>query len=274
MQVGNVMSVLQNSYLYTSRNVANSINFTDTTDFTKRPFFAEEIEKIESKKDSVQSAESVVFDTSVESKDSKKMQSATDEKALNGETLDEEETQYVRELERIDRNVRAHEAAHIAAGAGVVTGGASFTYTRGPDGKMYATAGEVPITMKEGKTPEETIQNARQIVAAAMAPSDPSPQDYKVAASAAQMESKARSEQVREKAEEVEEALEKQEEAREKDSIEQNMASKVQDKSESKVSLQRDFNSNMREESLLRDYAIQSYKVNFTNPTPLLEIVS
>ncbi|WP_297812814.1 putative metalloprotease CJM1_0395 family protein [uncultured Helicobacter sp.] len=122
-----------------------------------------------------------------------------------GEKLDESEQQYVRELAAIDANVRAHEAAHVGAGAGVVSGGASFGYTRGPDGKMYATSGEVPISMKEGRTPEETIQNARQIISAAMAPSDPSPQDYKVAANAAQMEVQARNEQAKERAEEIEE---------------------------------------------------------------------
>lgn len=94
----------------------------------------------------------------------------------------------ISELASSDTKVRAHEAAHVAAGGGVVSGGANFSYTKGPDGKMYATAGEVPIDTSEGKTPEETIRKARQIVAAAMAPSDPSPQDYRVAASAAVME--------------------------------------------------------------------------------------
>lgn len=119
--------------------------------------------------------------------------------AITDEQLNESQIQEVRELEQIDRNVRVHEAAHIAAGAGVVTGGASFSYTRGPDGKMYATAGEVPISMDKGDTPQETIANARKIIAAAMAPSDPSPQDYKVAASAAQMEIEAKMELTQEK---------------------------------------------------------------------------
>ncbi|MDE5602817.1 MAG: hypothetical protein K2I71_02725 [Helicobacter sp.] len=122
-----------------------------------------------------------------------------DLRAINGEKLNESQIQQVRELEQIDRNVRAHEAAHIAAGAGVVTGGASFSYTRGPDGKMYATAGEVPISMEKEDTPQETIANARKIIAAAMAPSDPIPQDYKVAASAAQMEIEAKIELAQEK---------------------------------------------------------------------------
>lgn len=97
----------------------------------------------------------------------------------------------IAKLESADTKVRAHEAAHIAAGSGVVNGGANFSYTKGPDGKMYATAGEVPIDTSEGKTPQETIQKARQIAAAAMAPSDPSPQDYRVATTAAMMEMKA-----------------------------------------------------------------------------------
>lgn len=142
----------------------------------------------------------------------------TDEKkALNGENLSTSEMQLVRELESVDAQVRAHEAAHIAAGSGVVTGGASFSYTRGPDGKMYVTAGEVPISLKEGKTPDETIQNARQVQAAALAPADPSPQDYKVAASAAQMEAQARIEQTQEQVEELEKNLKKDNKAQNTD---------------------------------------------------------
>lgn len=102
------------------------------------------------------------------------------------------------ELQAIDTSVRAHEAAHLAAGGGVATGGASFSYVRGPDGKMYATGGEVPIDASEGNTPDETIRKAQQIRAAALAPSDPSPQDYKVAAQASLMEQSARIEKVKE----------------------------------------------------------------------------
>lgn len=103
----------------------------------------------------------------------------------------------VAQLRSTDSKVRSHEAAHIAAGNGVVTGGADFSYTKGPDGKMYATGGEVPIDTSEGKTPQETVQKARQIAAAAMAPSDPSPQDYKVAATAAIMEMRAHLEEAK-----------------------------------------------------------------------------
>lgn len=101
------------------------------------------------------------------------------------------------QLQSTDSKVRSHEAAHVAAGGGVVTGGANFSYTRGPDGKLYATGGEVPIDTSEGKNPSETIQKARQIAAAAMAPSDPSPQDYKVAATATMMEMRAHLEETK-----------------------------------------------------------------------------
>ncbi|OCX43055.1 hypothetical protein A7X81_07550 [Campylobacter ornithocola] len=133
-----------------------------------------------------------------------KKEQEKDEKTqkVNGKDLSNEEIKQVRELEKIDREVRAHEAAHQAAG-GALAGGASFGYTRGPDNKMYAVEGEVPIRMQKGNTPEETIANAMQVIAAAMAPADPSPQDYKVAANAMQMQNDARTEQAKLKAEEL-----------------------------------------------------------------------
>ncbi|CAM2962788.1 putative metalloprotease CJM1_0395 family protein [Helicobacter burdigaliensis] len=160
---------------------------------------------------------------------------------LNGKELEPSQVQYVRKLEQIDRNVKAHEAAHVAAGAGVTRGGASYTYTKGPDGKMYATAGEVPIALEKGDTPEQTIQNARQVIAAAMAPSDPSPQDYKVAASAAQMEIQARAELAKENAKEN--AEEKKEETSKNDKSQEKQQKDWQD----------------TQEKNKRDYAIRSY---------------
>lgn len=123
---------------------------------------------------------------------------ASSQKSFSSLEKNPQEMMIIMELSSIDTKVRAHEAAHIAAGSGIVNGGANFSYTRGPDGKLYATGGEVPINTSEGKTPEETIQKARQIQAAAMAPADPSPQDYKVAATAAMMELKAHLESAKE----------------------------------------------------------------------------
>ncbi len=68
---------------------------------------------------------------------------------------------------------------------------------------MYATGGEVPISFKKGRTPQETIANARQVKAAAMAPANPSPQDYSVANTATMMELKAQQELVKQMQEEL-----------------------------------------------------------------------
>ena len=100
----------------------------------------------------------------------------------------------VEELKSTDRAVRAHEAAHMAAGGSLVTSGASFSYETGPDGQRYAVAGEVGIDTSKGRTPEETLARADQIRAAALAPADPSGQDRAVATAAAQMAADARAE--------------------------------------------------------------------------------
>lgn len=234
------------------------------------------------------------FSEAIAQQESEQNTDITAPESPSGEKLDESEQQYVRELAAIDANVRAHEAAHIGAGAGVVSGGASFGYTRGPDGKMYATSGEVPITMKEGRTPEETISNARQIISAAMAPADPSPQDYKVAANAAQMESRARSEQAQERAEEIKEQLNDSKESQ--DSIESSnaLANPTNATNTSDSKRQVDFtaqNSNGESKNLFNNmqqkkpsygtneeglvaYAIRSYTANATNDSyiPRLEI--
>ena len=109
---------------------------------------------------------------------------------------DEKDAQ-IRELKQTEREVIAHEAAHQAA-AGEFGGGVSYSYTKGPDGKSYITGGEVPIKMKQGATPEETLRNMQQVQRTANAPADPSGQDMRVAAKAAAMASKARAQLSRE----------------------------------------------------------------------------
>lgn len=106
--------------------------------------------------------------------------------------LDDDERRALRELEARDREVRAHEAAHLAAAGGLALSAASFSFQRGPDGKMYAVGGEVSIDISEGGTPEETIARAERIRAAALAPAEPSAQDMHVAARAARMAAEAR----------------------------------------------------------------------------------
>lgn len=133
--------------------------------------------------------------------------SNTDEKTQNNEKevnkhaanpeqrLTEEQLKQLEELKQRDQEVRAHEAAHLAAAGQYAKGGPSFDYEKGPDGKNYAVGGEVSIdTSKVPNDPEATIQKAQQIRAAAMAPAEPSSQDRQVAAEAVQMEAQARAE--------------------------------------------------------------------------------
>ena len=105
--------------------------------------------------------------------------------------LSAEQQRQVQELREIDRKVRAHEQAHIAAGGDLVRGGATYTYQVGPDDKRYAVGGEVSIDASPGKTPEETIPKAQHIRETALAPAEPSAQDRSVASAASRMEADA-----------------------------------------------------------------------------------
>ena len=100
----------------------------------------------------------------------------------------------VQKLRERDREVRVHEQAHIAAGGQYVSGGASFSYQTGPDGRQYAIGGSVQIDCSPVPgNPEATEEKARAVRRAALAPANPSATDQHVAAKAAAMESRARS---------------------------------------------------------------------------------
>lgn len=109
-------------------------------------------------------------------------------------TLTEEEQRIVDKMQARDAEVREHEMAHIAAGAGLQISGPTYDYETGPDKQRYAIGGEVQIDVSPGRTPEETVDKAERIRAAALAPPEPSVQDLKVAAQAAQMGIEARRE--------------------------------------------------------------------------------
>ncbi len=98
-------------------------------------------------------------------------------------------------LKQTDREVRAHEQAHVAAGGGLVRGAASFGYASGSDGKLYAISGEVSIdTSPVPDNPDATVQKMMQVTRAALAPAQPSGQDRAVASAATKMEGQARQE--------------------------------------------------------------------------------
>ncbi len=106
----------------------------------------------------------------------------------------------IRQLQARDTVVRTHEAAHIAAGGGTITSGASYTYQKGPDGRDYAVGGEVGIDASPVPgDPKATIAKMATVRAAALAPAQPSAQDMAVAASASLAEAQARAEAYRKK---------------------------------------------------------------------------
>ncbi len=120
--------------------------------------------------------------------------------------LSEEERAHVDELKARDREVRAHEQAHAIVG-GQYAGAPSYTYQTGPDNQRYAVGGEVAIDVApvEGD-PEATIDKMSIVIAAALAPAEPSPQDRKVAALAQSQLTQAMAELLSQRAEERKEA--------------------------------------------------------------------
>lgn len=128
------------------------------------------------------------------------------ETSPNGEPLSESEQRQVEQFKARDQEVKIHEEAHVAAAGALFRGGPNYTYTKGPDGVRYRTGGSVQIDTSEGRTPEETIAKAQQIVRAALAPAEPSSTDRAVAAKARAQEADARAELAKEAAESSDEA--------------------------------------------------------------------
>lgn len=129
---------------------------------------------------------------------------ALDNKALKSESEkttdplnDPSSAEYaqVKELSARDREVRAHEQAHLSAAGRYATSGATFSYQTGPDGQQYAIGGEVSIDVSAvPDDPEATIAKMQVVQSAATAPAEPSSQDVRVAAQAAQTAAVARAE--------------------------------------------------------------------------------
>lgn len=127
-------------------------------------------------------------------------QNAKDEQQAQQQTPEEQEE--IESLAERDKEVRTHEQAHAAAG-GQYAGAPQYQYTTGPDNKSYVTDGEVSIDISEAQTPEQTVTKMQQVRAAALAPAQPSSQDLKVAAEAAQKAFEARKEIAQEKAQDA-----------------------------------------------------------------------
>jgi len=125
-----------------------------------------------------------------ENSESKQQQRGTEKNA--SEVFAEEKT--INNLQQRDLEVRTHERAHATVG-GSATGSPSFSYETGPDGKKYATSGEVSVDLSKVEgNPRATIAKMQKVHAAALAPTNPSIQDTRVAASAARAIVQAQSE--------------------------------------------------------------------------------
>lgn len=122
------------------------------------------------------------------------------------EEMRPEERSFLQMLRHRDQEVRAHEAAHVAAGGPYIRGGANFVFQNGPDGRLYAIGGEVSIdTSPVPNDPRATILKMQTVRRAALAPSQPSGADMTVASTASQRELQARLElaRLRDRGEEI-----------------------------------------------------------------------
>ncbi|TNC81660.1 MAG: hypothetical protein C9356_07305 [Oleiphilus sp.] len=129
------------------------------------------------------------------------------------------EERQINQLAARDAQVKAHERAHKAVG-GQYTGAISYVYQEGPDGKRYAVGGEVPIDASPvSGDPQATIDKMNVVKAAALAPSDPSAQDRRVASQAGQTIAEARLQLNEERREEAQQARAESGESREKPNL-------------------------------------------------------
>jgi len=161
----------------------------DTVDISPEGLAALQLEELVSHEDDGQTLATSLAELVAPEEDAE--EGAATARSAAGGPLTKEEQAQVRELKQRDLEVRAHEQAHKAAG-GDLAGSPHFEYERGPDGVSYAVGGEVGISLRAGRTPEETASNARRVRQAALAPAQPSAQDQAVAAEAAQLEAQAR----------------------------------------------------------------------------------
>ena len=135
-------------------------------------------------------------------------QAATAQEKDQQEKVEQQELEQTRELAQRDREVRTHEQTHASIG-GQYASSPSYTYERGPDGRLYAVAGEVKIdTSPVPNDPEATIEKAEIIQRAALSVAEPSGADRAVAAEARVMAVEARAELAKQKEMEAQERAE------------------------------------------------------------------
>ncbi len=84
-----------------------------------------------------------------------------------------------------DREVRAHEKAHLMSLGSAAASGIQLTTRRGPDGSVYAVGGGIKADLSPVPgDPRASLAKARSVLRAAAAPGNPSAADMRVAADA------------------------------------------------------------------------------------------
>ncbi|NQZ29669.1 MAG: hypothetical protein HRU06_00240 [Oceanospirillaceae bacterium] len=98
--------------------------------------------------------------------------------------VEQAELKITQQLAARDREVKAHEQTHASIG-GSYASAPRFDYTSGPDGRLYATSGEVSIdTSAVESDPQATLEKAQVIIRAALSVTEPSNADRQIAAEA------------------------------------------------------------------------------------------
>lgn len=87
------------------------------------------------------------------------------------------------------KEIYAHEAAHKAAGGNLAS---SIVIEKNADGIPVAGHVDIKMPLLNPKNPQKTIDDANTVIKSAMAPSNPSTQDYKVASKAQSLKMQAR----------------------------------------------------------------------------------
>lgn len=138
------------------------------------------------------SSESISRNTQI--KDEETNRQSVENSFNDNADISSEQLREIQKLQQRDAEVKAHEQAHLSTAGQYAAGGASFSYTTGPNGKRYATGGEVPIDLSKEKDPQATLMKMTQVRRAALAPANPSAADRNIAARASMIAADAMSE--------------------------------------------------------------------------------
>lgn len=186
-------------------HIGHSSKADQTSEFTPySPFSSNKATADNSRAEGSDSANSTQSaPANIQKEQNERSQQETEQAERQQQRQEQQDLKIIRELSQRDSEVRAHEQAHSAVG-GQYAGSANYTYQRGPDGVSYAVGGEVPIDVGPvNGDPRATLEKMKTVQRAALAPAEPSSQDRRVAAMAAQQASQARVEIVSESRESV-----------------------------------------------------------------------